>query len=115
MGDFRLRKSERITKKSEFQLIVKYGARYNTQNFIIVIYQNNRDIRRLGISVSKKIGGAVKRNRVKRLLREFFRLNKEQLPEASDILFIAKPGSTQLFYSTLAEEMSGFFSRLTAV
>jgi len=115
MGDFKLEKKERITKKSEFRTITKGGSRYTTQNFIIIIYRNNREIRRLGISVSKKVGGAVKRNRVKRLVREFFRLNKDQLPESSDFLFIAKPGSIQLNYSTLSEEMLEFFKHFSAV
>lgn len=115
MRDFRFKKKERITKKSEFQIIIKNGTRYTTQNFIIIIYANNLKLRRLGVAVNKKVGGAVKRNRVKRLLREFFRLNKGRLPETSDILFIAKPGSNQLNYSTLSEEMLGFFSRLSAV
>jgi len=65
------------------------------------------------MSVSKKVGGAVQRNRVKRLLREFFRLNKEQLPESSDILFIARTGSAQLRYATLSEELLEFFQRLS--
>jgi len=113
MGAFRLKKKERITKRSEFLKLSKQGIRYNTQNFLIIIFSgNNEPIRRLGITVSKKVGGAVKRNRVKRLLREFFRLHKEQLPEASDILFIAKPGSAYLNYSALSKEMVDFFKRI---
>ena len=113
MGAFRLKKKERITRRSEFLEITKQGIRYNTQNFLIIIFSgNNEPIRRLGITVSKKVGGAVKRNRVKRLLREFFRLHKEQLPESSDILFIAKPGSAYLKYSALSKEMVDFFKRI---
>ena len=94
MGAFRLKKEERITRRTEFLKIFKHGIRYNTENFLIIIFSdNNKPIRRLGITVSKKVGGAVKRNRVKRLLKEFFRLHKDHLPESSDILFIAKPGS----------------------
>ena len=109
MGDFKFRKKERLTRKSDFQTITKNGTRYNTENFIIIIYENNRDIRRIGISASRKVGGAVKRNRVKRLVREFFRLHKDQLPDSNDFLFIAKPGSTQLNYTTLSDEMLRFF------
>jgi len=113
MGSFRLKKNERITRRSEFLEITKQGIRYNTQNFLIIIFPGNNElIRRLGITVSKKVGGAVKRNRVKRLLREFFRLHKEQLPDASDILFIAKPGSAYLKYSALCKEMIDFIKRI---
>ena len=110
-GDFRLRKEERITRRSEFQKISKQGVRYNTKNFSVIIFShNNEAIQRLGISVSKKVGGAVTRNRVKRLLREFFRLHKELLPKASDFLFIAKSGSAYLNYSALSKEMVGFLT-----
>ena len=110
MGAFSFTKKERITKRSEFLTLSKRGIRYNTQNFlIIIIFGNNEPIRRLGITVNKKVGGAVIRNQVKRLLREFFRLHKDQLPESSDILFIAKPGSAYLTYSSLSKEMVDFF------
>ena len=112
MEDFRFRKKERLTKKSDFQTIIKNGTRYSTKNFVIIIHQNNRDIRRIGVSASKRVGGAVRRNRVKRLLREFFRLHKDLLPDCSDFLFIAKPGSTQLNYSTLSNEMLRFFKNV---
>ncbi|WAC09170.1 MAG: ribonuclease P protein component [Thermodesulfobacteriota bacterium] len=113
MVAFSLKKQERITKRSEFLTIYQQGIRYNTQNFSIIIFPGNKEaIRRLGITVSKKVGGAVIRNRVKRLLREFFRLHKEHLPEASDILFIAKPGSSYLKYSALFKELVDFFKRI---
>jgi ribonuclease P protein component len=114
MEDFRLRKIERLTKGPEFQTLTKYGARYRTQNFAVIIYHRDlQDLRRLGIAVNRKVGGAVKRNRVKRLVREFFRLHKEQLPESSDILFVARPGSVTLNYATLCEELLGLFQRLS--
>jgi len=110
MGNFTLKKKERITKKSEFLKIGQNGVRYKTQNFLIIIFsRKNSELRRLGISVSKKVGGAVKRNRVKRLLREFFRLNKGQLPAACDFLFVAKPGAAQLNFSALSQELMDFF------
>ena len=105
MEDCKFRKKERLTRKTDFQRILKNGTRYTTENFTVIIHNNNRNMRRIGISVSKKVGGAVKRNRVKRLIREFFRLHKEQFPNSKDFLFIAKPGSTQLNYRGLAEEI----------
>ncbi len=67
------------------------------------------------MAVSRKVGGAVQRNRVKRLLRGYFRLNKDRFPQGHDIVFIAKPESTTLDFGTLTEELSKFFGRLTAV
>ncbi|MBN2468363.1 MAG: ribonuclease P protein component [Deltaproteobacteria bacterium] len=109
-----LGKQERIRRRSEFLAVIKHGARYSTRNFVILVRENDKNSRRLGIVVSKKVGGAVKRNRVKRLVREFFRLHKEQLPEASDIVFVAKSESIHLDYAALCKEMSAFFSDLSA-
>lgn len=113
--NFRLRRNERITKRTDFDIIFRKGSRYSTHYFTIILHENKRDVQRLGMAVSRKVGGAVKRNRVKRLLREYFRLNKDRLPQGYDIVFIAKSESTTLHYFTLTEDLSKFFGRLTAV
>lgn len=69
------------------------------------IYPNHLERKRLGITTSRRVGAAVKRNRIKRLLREFFRLHKTCFPPASDIVFIAKPGADKLDYARLREEL----------
>ena len=111
MKEFSLRKDERLRLKKDFLRIVKQGRRYSTKNFLIIIYSQKLEKRRLGVSVSKKVGKAVERNRVKRLLREFFRLNKTILPVSCDILLIAKPGAKKLSYHQILSELSGFFKK----
>jgi len=74
----------RILKSSEFQKARKGGIRSYTKTFIIYSLPNGLETNRLGITASARVGNAVKRNRVKRLLREFFRLNRERIsPERS--------------------------------
>jgi ribonuclease P protein component len=64
---------------------------------------------RLGVITTKRLGKAVRRNRVKRLLREFFRNHKVILPP-QDIVIIAKKGAPYLTYSEVLAEMAGVFA-----
>lgn len=86
MKEHTFSKAERLLKPEEFTRARKLGKRYSTKSLRVDVFPNELGTRRLGLSVSAKVGGAVARNRVKRLLREFFRLNKGLFPESSDIL-----------------------------
>jgi ribonuclease P protein component len=59
---------------------------------------------RLGLAVTKRLGKAVRRNRVKRLLREFFRRHQAELP-LRDIVIMAKKGAQELIYQQVEEEL----------
>lgn len=65
--------------------------------------------RRLGVTASRKVGGAVVRNRVKRRIREVFRLHRELLPDASDVVVIARPGAGELSWTVLEREVRELF------
>ncbi len=105
MGQYSFTKDERLLRSSDFASVRKYGKRIASRNFVIFLKKNNLGIRRLGLGVSSKVGGAVKRNRIKRLLREFFRLNKEIFPPSTDIFISVKQGFHPSGYQDVEREL----------
>ncbi len=72
----RLRRQERIRRRPEFQQAYDCGARLRGRYLTVFILPNRRPVSRFGVAASRKLGGAVVRNRAKRLIREVLRHNK---------------------------------------
>ena len=102
----------RVRKRKDYQLAYQEGKKYHTKNFIIFIRKNNLDLPRLGITVARKYGKAVKRNRIKRLLREFFRLNKKLFKTGYDYVIVVKRNCNVKNYWEVKEELEEFLNRL---
>lgn len=95
-----LSKKQRLLKPGEFSRVFKAGKRLSTRNFLVCVLKHGRvvdepAITRLGVSVSSASGNAVARNRIKRLVREFFRLKRDAIfPEiTADIVITLKKNS----------------------
>jgi ribonuclease P protein component len=73
---FEFKPDERIRRRAEFQHVYEHGARIHGRFSTIFALPNRQGTGRLGIAATKKLGGAVQRNRAKRLIREIFRHNK---------------------------------------
>jgi ribonuclease P protein component len=87
----------------DFEKVFKNGIVFENENIKIIIYNRNDDciLRRLGVVVKKNIGIAVDRNKIKRKLREIFRLNKHMFKPGIDLIFIPKFISVSLKYLEL--------------
>ena len=101
----------RLHLNREFQQVYKQGKRRHGKGFSIISAPNGADSSRLGISVQRKAGPAVRRNRIKRLFREAFRLHREQFPQASDIVITVRPDFSCDRLAELEQEITGLLRR----
>jgi len=110
--DERLRPVERIRKKKDFIELYKKGHRLKGNYFHVVFQPNQREYSRIAVVVSKKIGKAAVRNKIKRWFRELFRRNKDLLARPCDLVFIARKEAAGLTWEEIREEFGSIITRL---
>jgi ribonuclease P protein component len=92
----KLERSARVRRQWEFRRIHQSGVRVRTRHFMVVGHATLADDgARIGTAISRKVGNAVIRNRIRRLIKEVFRRVREELP-AADLVVIAKPEASAL-------------------
>ena len=84
-----------LKKNADFQKVYQNGK--SAANSLLVLYARRRDDdhNRVGISVSKKVGNSLVRHRLRRLIRESYRLNELKFGKGLDMVFIARPGARE--------------------
>lgn len=106
-------REERLRNNSGFRNVYKRGRISRGENFLLYILPNNLNRNRAGFSIpAKKVKKSTDRNRIKRLLRETYRLNKGQLQQGFDIIIsLSKPGTEGLNLKTVEFEIMGLFKK----
>lgn len=101
-------RSERLRKSSEFRDVFKDSRRTSVSGFICYVAKREGRGRKFGVAVSRKVGNAVTRNRVKRYLREIYRKNRGALVDDVSLVVVARPEASTMSY----RECEGALERL---
>jgi ribonuclease P protein component len=110
---FSFEKEDRILKRSEFLKLTGSGRKLENECLIAFIQPGRFNRSRLGITVTRKVGKAVQRNRVKRHIREYFRLNRQHFNQNWDINIIAKRKAADLCAEKLLAFLQDLFEKIS--
>ncbi len=98
-------RATRLTCKSDFQRVFARGKKVWGRVFVCYVLMDGTDVPRLGLVVSRKVGNAVTRNRVKRHIREFFRQNRHRMPPGMQLVVVARAASAALSGNACMQEL----------
>ncbi len=108
----RYTKKERLLKRFEYVKLSNSEKKFHSNHFIAVAQKNHLERTRIGITVTKRVGNAVTRNRIKRLTREFFRNNKNKIEKNLDINIIAKMSAKSVKSEFIFKSLNDIFDKL---
>lgn len=106
-----MQRENRLTKREDFNKVYRHGKSSANQQFVVYymkrpgfVQQADRDFR-LGISVSKKVGNAVVRNRLRRMIKEIVRHNGDRIVGQTDLILIARKPAADMEYKEMEKSI----------
>lgn len=105
-------RTRRLTTRRQFLTVHEKGRRVSSASFTLLGLSNAHGTSRLGITVTRRVAGAVGRNRVKRVLREIFRRNRAALRPPVDLVIVARTGIEERTLVELEKELLKRFKEL---
>lgn len=103
---------ESLKKPSEFSKVYKRGKSYADKNIVIYYMPTQLGMTRVGFSISKKVGNAVVRNRVRRFIKESLRVNFINIG-SYDLVFVARVRSNQVDYHEITRSLKYIFKKIS--
>ena len=107
--DQKLRKSDRLLKRREYLRVQRGGRKVHLRDLLVLVKKGRK---RFGVTVTKKVGNAVGRNRIKRLVREVWRREKDRLPDGLEMVFVARKSATEMTYDQLRRQFEELVRKL---
>ena len=98
-----------LRKNNDFKNVYNNGISKANKYFVVYLLENNCDYNRIGVSVSKKVGNSVVRHRIKRLLKESYRLHENLFNSGLSIVIIARKGAEELDYKSTESSIIHLF------
>jgi len=109
-SDERFRKSDRLLKRPEFLAVQRGGKKVHLRDMLVIARGGTR---RMGVTVTKKVGNAVQRNRIKRLVREVWRRRRVKMPEGLELVFVAKKSAVRMTFDQLRRQFDELETKLS--
>lgn len=106
-------KHVRLRRRREFLSVQRRGDKVHLRDLLVMVHPSKpRSPSRMGVTVTKKVGKAVCRNRIKRLVREVWRRNQGTMPPGLDLVFVAKRSAAKVTYAQLSRQLHVLRQRL---
>ena len=101
----------RVVRRAEYDAVYRGGRRRSSREFTVFVRPNGLDLSRFGWSIKKALGTAVRRNRIRRRLREILRLHRQEIPPGWDIVIHPRSSAATADFSALTQELLKLVNR----